>query len=331
MNSIMRIERDEQLRAIADPNRTAILRRLMIAPATISQLGVVFGKHPAWIRHHVKVLETAGLIVLSETRTTRNYTEKFYVAAAPAFVVEQTLRPDAAAGAPPLIFASSDFALALLASGDDAEHPAALTAVTGSLDSLIAVRQGLADVAGCHLLDEPSGDYNVPYVRHLFPDRPVAVVTLAHREQGLMVQEGNPLGLRGVEDLVDERVRFVNRNRGSGTRVWLDMTLHRARIPTERVRGYEDELVTHAQAAAAVERGQADVTLGIRAAADSAGLSFIPLFTERYDLVMPAERVDEPSLSRLLERLHGRAFRTGAGRLSGYDLSESGQERSVGT
>lgn len=325
----MRLDRAEQFRAIADPNRTAILRRLMAAPATISQLGAVFGKHPAWIRHHVKTLEAAGLIVLSETRTTRNYTEKYYSAAAPAFVVEQALRPDAEDGAPPLVFASSDFALALLTSGDDVEPPPALTAVTGSLDSLIAVRQGLADVAGCHLLDEPSGEYNVPYVRHLFPDRPIAVITLAHREQGLMVVSGNPFALRGVDDLADPKIRIVNRNRGSGTRVWFDMALHRAGIPHGALTGYEDELVTHAQAAAAVAEGRAAAALGIRAAAEEASLGFVPLFTERYDLVMPAERLEDPALARLLERLHGRAFQLSAGRLRGYDTSETGRARSV--
>lgn len=325
----MRIEREDQLRAIADPNRTAILRRLMEQPATISQLGVVFGKHPAWIRHHVKTLETAGLIVLSETRTTRNYTEKYYSAAAPAFVIEHSLRPDTAHGGPPLVFASSDFALALLTGGDDIEPPPALTAVTGSLDSLIAVRQGLADVAGCHLLDEPTGEYNVPYVRHLFPDQPVEVVTLAHREQGLIVAKGNPRGLADIEDMADPKVRIVNRNRGSGTRVWLDMALSQAGIPVDAVAGYGDEVLTHAAAAATVARGEADAALGIQAAAEEEGLGFVPLFTERYDLVIPAERMEHPGMNRLLEKLHGRAFLTSARKLIGYDTSETGRERSV--
>lgn len=326
----MRIERDEQLRALSDPNRTAILRRLMAAPATISQLAEVFGTYPAWVRHHVKVLEAADLVVLTETRTTRNYTEKFYAAAAPAFVVEQVVRPEIAEGSPPLVFASSDFALALLTSGDDVEPPPALTAVTGSLDSLIAVRQGLADVAGAHLLDGPTGEYNIPYVRHLFPDMPVAVITLAHREQGLIVAPGNPKGLTDVPDVADENIRFVNRNRGSGTRVWLDMALQRTGIPHEAVNGYEIEMLTHASAARAIAEGHADAALGVRTAAEEEGLGFVPLFSERYDLVMPAERVDEPAMARLMERLHGRAFREGVRGLVGYDLSETGKERSVG-
>jgi putative molybdopterin biosynthesis protein len=300
----------------------------MAGRATISQLGSVFGKHPAWIRHHVKTLEAAGLVSLVETRTVRNYTEKYYAATAPAFVVDVAVRPTAADGALPIIFASSDFALAILAGADD-EDPRALTAVTGSLDSLIAVRQGLADIAGCHLLDAPSGEYNVPYVRHLFPDRSVIVTTLADREQGLIVAAGNPLALTRIADVAQSGVRFMNRNRGSGTRVWLDIALQRARIDHDAIAGYSREVDTHALAAAAVAQGSADVALGIRAAAEDAGVGFVPLFTERYDLVMPTEVHDSPAVAPLLDRLHGAVFRSRARQLSGYDTTRTGTERHI--
>jgi len=274
----------------------------------------------------VKVLEAAGLIALSETRTTRNYTEKFYSATAPAFVIEQVVRAQPGPNTPPLVFASHDFALAILADGDDSHPRAATTAITGSLDSLIAVRQGVADVAGCHLLDGPSGEFNVPYVRHLFPDRSVWVVTLAHREQGLIVRPGNPTGVREIGDLASG-VRFANRNRGSGTRVWLDMALMEAHIPHESVSGYSRELATHSQAADAVASGIADVALGIHAAAQEAGLDFIPLFSERYDLVIPAELHGDCSLEPLLDRLHSRSFRASARALRGYDTAQTGREQ----
>jgi putative molybdopterin biosynthesis protein len=329
MPTIQRLNRDEQLRAIADPNRAAILRRLMVEPATISQLGSVFGKHPAWIRHHVKTLESAGLVVLAETRTTRNYTEKYYAASAPAFIVEQTIRPDLAAGAPPLVFASHDFALELLTAPTEDGTPTALSAVAGSLDSLIAMRQGIADVAGAHLLDVPSGEYNVPYVRHLFPDRSVVVVTVAHRDQGLIVAPDNPLGLRAVADLSRPNVRFVNRNRGSGTRVWLDAALLAAGIPHDSIDGYAQEVMTHSEAADAISSGTADAALGVRAAADAAGLGFVELFTERYDLVIAEDAIDNPSLAPLLDRLHSGDFRKAARQLHGYDTAETGHERRV--
>lgn len=329
MDTIQRLHQDDQLKAIADPGRSAILRRLMASPATISQLGEVFGKHPAWIRHHVKALEAAGLAVLSETKVVRNYTEKYYAATAPAFIVERTVRASAEDGAPPLLFASHDFAVHLLTEAVPDHRPAALTAVAGSLDSLIAMRQGLADIAGCHLLDASTGEYNIPFVSHLFPDRAVVVVTMAHREQGLIVPPGNPLSLSSVDDVAQRGIRFVNRNRGSGTRVWFDLALSRAGIPRAAIDGYDVEVLTHSEAAGAVASGEADAALGIRAAADALGLGFVDLFTERYDLVVPEDMHDDPALAPLLDRLCSGRFRSEVRRLHGYDTTETGKERRV--
>ncbi len=327
MATLSRITGDDQLRAIADSNRLSILRDLMAAPATISQLGAKRGKHPAWIRHHVKVLEASGLATLVETRTVRNYTEKYYGASSPAFLLEQVLRAEGA-DAPVVVFASHDFAMGLLASGAEEGHRPVI-GVSGSLDNLIALRQGLADVAGCHLLDVPSGEYNLPYVRHLFPDRPVSVFTVAHREQGLITAPGNPLGLRDVGDLARGELRFVNRNRGSGTRLWLDVNLHREGIDPDVIDGWGTEVETHSEAASAVAGGSADVALGVQAAADTEGLGFVPLFRERYDLVVLRNRLDEPEVSRLLDRLQSRPFRREAAQLCGYDMDEAGTEQPV--
>lgn len=329
MGSLTRLTRDDQLRAIADPNRLSILRELMSSPATISQLGSRRDRHPAWVRHHVKTLEAAGLVALVETRTTRNYTEKYYAATAPAFSLQRVLRasgPDA----PLVVFASHDFAVGLLASGLDERHRPVI-GVSGSLDNLVALRQGLADVAGCHLLDIPSGEYNVPFVRHLFPDRPVRVFTVAHREQGLVTATGNPLAISTVEDLAGRTLRFVNRNRGSGTRLWLDERLRSLGIDPLSIEGWDTEVETHSEAAAAVASDQADVALAVRAAAESEGLGFVPLFRERYDLIVPSDRIDEPDVARLLERLQSRPFRQETQRLHGYETDETGDERSVGT
>ena len=327
MGSLARLAADDQLRAIADPHRLSILRDLMRTPATLSQLGVKRGKHPAWVRHHVKVLEAAGLISLVETRTVRNYTEKYYAAAAPAFLVERVLRVEGA-DAPVVVFASHDFAMGLLASGAEEGHRPVL-GISGSLDNLIALRQGLADVAGCHLLDVPSGEYNLPYVRHLFPDRPVSVFTVAHREQGLFTAPGNPLRITSVTDIAGGSVRFVNRNRGSGTRLWLDVNVRREGISPEAILGYDIEVDTHTQAAEKVASGSADAALGVRAAAEAAGLGFVPLFRERYDIVVPTERLEEPEVARLLDRLQSKPFRRQAIGLTGYDFDETGAERTV--
>jgi putative molybdopterin biosynthesis protein len=327
MAGLTRLTTDDQLRAIADPVRLSILHDLMAAPATISQLGAARDKHPAWVRHHVKVLEAAGLVALVETRTVRNYTEKYYAATAPAFTVERLLRVEGP-GAPVVVFASHDFAMGLLASTAEERHRP-VVGISGSLDNLVALRQGLADVAGCHLLDTPSGEYNIPYVRHLFPDRPVTVFTVAHREQGLVTPAGNPRGVRTLEDLAGGGLRLANRNRGSGTRLWLDAQLQHLGIEPSAITGYGSEVATHTEAAALVASGDADVALAVRAAADAEGLGFEPLFTERYDLVVPEDRIEDEEVARLLDRLQSTAFKRATGRLRGYDSGETGTEHSV--
>lgn len=325
MDRLVAIDRPQALKALSDPVRLDLLRRMMAAKHTISSLGHVVGKHPAWVRHHVKTLESAGLVALVEERTTRNYTEKFYRACAPAYTVNMLLRPEVGGERPLVALASSDFALELLAD-EVASETKMVSAVAGSLDCLIGVRQGLADIAGCHLLDTDSGQYNLPYAKHLFPDRDVMVVTLAHREQGLIVAPNNPLGLSSVEDIAQMGVRFVNRNRGSGTRVWLDHQLSEMRIPPSAIAGFDFEVNTHTEAAHIVAAGGADVAVGVRAAADRASLGFVPLFSERYDLVMPTEVYRTQEAERVLDRLHKRAFRRAVDGITGYDSHATGQE-----
>lgn len=325
MHHLGSIDRLDAVRAVADPHRLALLRLLLGRRHTISSLGAALDRHPAWIRHHVKALETAGLVRLVEERTTRNYTEKFYSATAAAFTVSLLIRPQASDRPSLVALVSDDMAVDLLASGE-AERTGLITGVTGSLDGLIGVRQGLADMAGCHLMDADTGQYNIPFARHLFPDRDIMVVTLAHREQGLMLAPGNPRGLQGIEDLADPAVRFANRNRGSGTRVWIDRALHAAGIDALKVAGYDQPVDTHSAAAALVASGAADVAVGIAAAAESAGLDFVPLFRERYDLVMPEEIYLAEEVSRLLDRLHTTAFRRSVSRIRGYDSDAMGDE-----
>lgn len=326
MQALATIERHDQVSALSDEHRLAILRRLMCGPSTLSRLGREFDKHPAWVRHHLKRLQSVGLVEPAGERTTLNYTEKFYRASAGAFAIHMVVAPDTGSRSPIMVLGSDDFALQLLANdlnggpGDFEIVPSAI----GSLDGLIALRQGLADVAGCHLFDAPTGDYNAPFLHHLFPDRTVDMVTLAHREQGLMSVPGGSAGVVDIPDLAGGGVRFANRNPGSGTRVWLDARLHVLGIPPEAIAGYDLELRTHRDVALAVASGQADVGLGIRAAAEEFGLDFSPLFMERYDLVFAADRAEDEPFARLRERLDSRAFHSEVGGLGGYDAKHTG-------
>jgi putative molybdopterin biosynthesis protein len=326
MQALGTIDRRDQLAALSDERRLAILRRLMCGPSTLSRLGRDFDKHPAWVRHHLKRLEAVGLVEPAGERTTGNYTEKFYRASAGAFSVHLLIAPATGTRNPVMVLGSDDFALQILANdlnegpGDFEIVPCAI----GSLDGLVALRQGLADVAGCHLFDAAAGEYNAPYLRHLFPDRAVDMVTLAHREQGLMTPADGHVKATDIRDLAGTGVRFANRNPGSGTRIWFDARLRELGITTRGIEGYDRELRTHTDVALAVASGSADAGLGIRAAADRFGLTFTPLFQERYDLVFAAERAEDEPFARLRDRMDSRAFRSEVGRLGGYDSGHTG-------
>jgi putative molybdopterin biosynthesis protein len=153
------------------------------------------------------------------------------------------------------------------------------------------------------------------------------LVTLAHRQQGLIVPPGNPRGFRGLDEAVGDGARIVNRNRGSGTRVWLDRVLAGAGIDTASVAGYEREVATHEQAARAVADGTADVALGIFAAARTQGLDFVPLMEERYDLVTPTPVYESDLMAPLLEMLHDEGFKRSVDGLGGYATRETGAAR----
>jgi len=195
----------------------------------------------------------------------------------------------------------------------------------GSLDGLVALRQGIAHLSSCHLLDTSSGEYNLPTVRHLFPDRVVIMVTLAERFQGLLVKPGNPRRIAGLEDLGREDLVFVNRNRGSGTRLWLDNQLSQLGIPVAKVNGYDQEVLTHTAVARAIHSGRADSGLGLEAAARQANMEFIPLFQERFDLVISEEAYQLASLQNMFEELSSLQFRRQVTDLGGYETAHTGE------
>ncbi len=311
----------DKIKMLADPRRMDILRLLMASPATLTHLARTMKQSPAWIRHHMLALEAADLVEVGEVRRTRKVTEKFYRAKADALLLQEVILPKTKK--PAVIFSGShDLALEGLASHFEKQFTL-LNMPVGSLDGLVNLRQGLCQISGSHLLDE-GGEYNTPFVRHLFPDRDVEVVTLAHRTQGLMVASGNSKAIKEISDIAKPNIHFVNRNAGSGTRLWLDAELRRRGIPAENINGYEKQVHTHSEAAVLIQQNKADASLGLQAAAHQFNLDFIPLFEERYDLVLPSE--NEKSLTPLLDYLQTAGFRTELNALTGYNTSHSGEQ-----
>lgn len=311
----------DKLKLLADSRRMDILRLLMAAPATLTHLAQTLKQSPAWIRHHILTLESANLVEVSEVRKTGKVTEKFYRAKADALLLQEVILPKTKK--PALIFSGShDLALEGIAEHLE-KHVTLLSLPVGSLDGLVNLRQGLCQISGSHLLDV-TGEYNTPFIRHLFPDRDVEIVTLAYRTQGLMLANGNPKSIKKITDIAKSNVRFVNRNPGSGTRLWLDHELNNLKIPADKVKGYDKEVKTHSEAARLIATGKADVSLGLQAAAHQHGLDFIHLFEERYDLILPRE--NEKTLLPLLEYLQTSAFRNELNALTGYNSAHSGEE-----
>lgn len=200
-----------------------------------------------------------------------------------------------------------------------------VSAHAGSLGGLIALRRGEAHLAGSHLLDPGTGEYNFAYIQQYLPDIPVVVVTLLRREQGLIVARGNPKNITALKDLARSDVRFVNRQRGAGTRVLLDYRLKELGIAAEAVHGYQREEYTHLAVAAAVQSGVADCALGVRAAARALDLDFVSVEWERYDLVIPKQFYESDLLQPLLTLIRGESFRKVVGELEGYDASVMGE------
>ena len=195
----------------------------------------------------------------------------------------------------------------------------------GSLGGLRAIDRGEAHLAGTHLLDEESGEYNVSFLRRYVRNQCVVLVNLVHRVQGFIIPKGNPASIESLYDLAREDIVFVNRQRGSGTRVLLDYKLVAAGIDTQQVTGYEREEYTHLAVAAAVAGGRANVGLGILSAARAIGLDFIPLFDERYDLAIPEDIYDSKLLAPMLQLIQSSDFRVKVEELGGYDAGQMGE------
>jgi len=236
-----------------------------------------------------------------------------------------------------VIIGSHDMTLDVLADEIKISHPemSLSSAHVGSLGGLMALKRYEAHMAGTHLLDEETGEYNFTYINRFFPDanqpavgstpRKIALVNLVYRQQGLMVARGNPKGIRGLADLADENTTFCNRQRGSGTRILLDHQLNQLGITPEKIVGYDREVYTHMAVASAVATGIADAGLGIFAAAKALDLDFVPIAEERYDLAIPEDFLPTPGVSVVLEIVKTDRFRERVRSLGGYDTRDTGK------
>jgi len=222
---------------------------------------------------------------------------------------------------------SHDLTLDLLASHLGKTDPGLRLASShiGSLGGLIALQRGEAHLAGSHLLDEATGEYNLSYIRRYLPGVPVVLVNLVGRVQGLMVPPGNPKSIHTLEDLTRPEISFVNRQRGSGTRVLLDYKLNELNIGPEQVSGYRREEYSHLAVAAAVKAGSADTGLGILSAARALELDFAPLMDERYDLVIPRIHYQSDLLQPLWALLNDTTFKQEVQAMGGYHTEDMGK------
>jgi len=200
------------------------------------------------------------------------------------------------------------------------------SAHVGSMGGILAIKRGEAHLAGTHLLDETTGEYNISFIKNFLADTPLQLINLTYRQQGLLVARNNPLNIKGFTDLDRREVRFINRQRGAGTRLLTDMHLNRLSINPEQVNGYDREEYTHMNVASAVASNNADTGLAIRAAAVALDLDFIPVAEERFDLILPKTFLADPKVAALLHTIRQSAeFRQTVKDLGGYDLRDCGR------
>lgn len=194
----------------------------------------------------------------------------------------------------------------------------------GSMGGILAVKNGSCHMAGAHLFDPETKDYNFPFIEKYLPDTDLTLVNLAIRHQGFIVPKGNPKNISSIEDLADGSIRFLNRQRGAGTRILFDYHLKQAEIKPSSVTGYDKEEFTHMAVAVNVLTSAADTGLGIYAAAKALDLDFVPLARERYDLIIPTAHIETPQIQAVLELLQSPTFKARIEALGGYETSLTG-------
>ena len=195
----------------------------------------------------------------------------------------------------------------------------------GSMGGIMAIRRGEAHVAGCHLLNTDNGTYNVSFLRKYFPKGGVKLVRCVGRQQGLMVAKGNPLNIRSFADIAKEGLRYVNRQKGSGTRILTDYLCKQENLDVDAIYGYDREELTHTSVAVQIVSGSADAGMGIYSAAKLYDLDFIPICIEEYDLIVPDHAWETPQVQQMIATLKSDAFKEKILRLGGYTIENPGE------
>ncbi|WP_419174988.1 molybdopterin biosynthesis protein [Desulfosediminicola sp.] len=240
----------------------------------------------------------------------------------------ELVRPQAEVDATLVFIGSHDNILDLLANQLHQQRPYTRisSAHVGSMGGIMAIRRNEAHLAGCHLLDEATDEYNIPFIKRLLPRIPLQLINLCYREQGLIVPKGNPKNIQCFQDMVDDDLTFINRQGGAGTRLLTDKILKESGISPEQLNGYYHEEYTHMSVAAAVASTSVDAGMGIRAAAVALGLDFVPVAEERYDLIVPQKFLADPKVIKVLDLIrNGEEFHNKILALGGYNLRDTGK------
>ncbi|MDF2883113.1 MAG: putative molybdopterin biosynthesis protein MoeA/LysR substrate binding- protein [Clostridiaceae bacterium] len=199
------------------------------------------------------------------------------------------------------------------------------SAHVGSMGGIMSLKSGETHISPIHLLDMESGEYNITYLKKYLPDKSMALIKGVKRIQGLMVPKGNPLNVQSLKDITEKSLSFVNRQRGSGTRLFLDYNLKKLSISSKDILGYEREEYTHIGVAAIIAAGDADCGLGIYSAAELMGLDFIPLGNEEYDFAVPKEFLDLDIIKKFIRVIKSDEFKGELDKLGGYDYTDIGE------
>jgi excisionase family DNA binding protein len=199
------------------------------------------------------------------------------------------------------------------------------TANTGSTDGLKALNMGYTDIAWSHLFDPKTGEYNIPFLSTYLPNVKPVVINLFYRELGFITAPKNPFGIKGFEDLAQKEVRFINRQKGSGTRVFLDYHLKRSRISFSKINGYEKEVSTHLEVGLSILSKEADVGIATVAVSKYLHLPFIPITRESFDMLLDQSTFFEKGVQAFIEILNTKEFRNKVERLGSYDFKNSGK------
>ena len=199
------------------------------------------------------------------------------------------------------------------------------TANTGSTDGLKALNMGYTDIAWSHLFDPKTGEYNIPFLSTYLPNVKSVVINLFYRDLGFVTAPKNPLGIRGFEDLAQKGLRFINRQKGSGTRVLLDYHLKRLRIPSSKIPGYEKEVSTHLEVGLSILSKNSDVGIATAAVSKFLSLPFIPITQESFDMLLDQSTFFEKGVQAFIEILNSREFRNKVEGLGTYDFKNSGK------